>query len=307
VDLEALDRVAAGQHGLVTSAQAIELLGRSRTYRWGREGRLVAVQPGVWRLLGSPSSWHQDLLAAQLSSGGLASHRAATELWGMLRPTGHVDVAVSWKRQPRLRPPAVVHRSVDLDPDDGVVRGGHRVTDPVRTIVDLGLVVPPELVADALSNALSKRLLLLEHVQRLRAELSKCGRTGVGIIGEILERRWPELNTEESVLEGRLLGILRDHELPMPTTQFEVWHGGRFVARIDLAYPDALVAVELDGFEHHSTPEAFQRDRARQNDLVALGWMVLRFTWQDVARRPLEVIDSIRSALRTRRPASVCA
>ena len=82
------------------------------------------------------------------------------------------------------------------------------------------------------------------------------------------------------------MDLVRQYELMAPAFQHEVWHGGRFIARIDCAYPDRKLAIEVDGFEHHSSPEAFQRDRTRQNRLVALGWTVLRFTWHDVVHRP---------------------
>ena len=48
--------------------------------------------------------------------------------------------------------------------------------------------------------------------------------------------------------------------------------------RIDLSYPEAMVAIEVDGWEWHHTRTAFDGDRARANDLVAAGWTVLRFT-----------------------------
>ena len=84
--------------------------------------------------------------------------------------------------------------------------------------------------------------------------------------------------------------------------QHEVRHGGRFVARADFAYPDRGLVVEVDGFESHASPRALQSDLHRQNELVALGWTVLRFTWADVVRRPERVASAVRRVLGT--PAS---
>ncbi len=53
----------------------------------------------------------------------------------------------------------------------------------------------------------------------------------------------------------------------------------------------------MDGYAYHSSPEAFQRDRDRQNQLDALGWTVLRFTWHDVVHRPAAVAATIRDAI----------
>ena len=112
---------------------------------------------------------------------------------------------------------------------------------------------------------------------------------------------------EESELEKRFTALARRHGLPPLELQHEVWAAGRFVARIDAAYPELKLAIEVDGFEHHSTPDAFQRDRTRQNRLVALGWTVLRFTWADVVkRRPRrEMIERAIERLTAASPTSV--
>lgn len=295
--IEQIDRIAKGQHGLVTSSQAVAALGPSRTKRWAASGRLVSVQPRVWRVAGAPATWHQDLLAAQLSSAGLVGCRSAGALLQLTSATDLVEVSVRQRQQPRLRPPAVVHRSVDLDPRDYVEVDGLRVTTACRTIVDLGLVLREAQVADAVSTGLARRILSVEDLRAIRARLSRCGRNGVGVLGRVLDDRFPLLAAEESVLEGRLLTLLRRSGLPAPSVQFEVRHAGRFVARVDAAYPDQRVAIELDGYEHHTSSKAFQRDRARQNELVSLGWTVLRFTWHDVVNRPQTVVAAIARVL----------
>ena len=96
--------------------------------------------------------------------------------------------------------------------------------------------------------------------------------------------------------------VARRRRLPALALQHEVWDAGRFVGEVDAAYPELKLAIEVDGFEHHSTPEAFQRDRTRQNGLVALGWTVLRFTWHDVVQRPAHVAQLIRPGDRARSP-----
>ena len=98
--------------------------------------------------------------------------------------------------------------------------------------------------------------------------------------------------------------LLREHGLPLYSLetftplrrfdvigfslQYEVWEMGRCVGRVDGAVPKLKLAIEMDGYEHHTDPDTFQRDRSRQNELVALGWTVLRFTWHDVVNRPAE-------------------
>ncbi|HEY2503000.1 MAG TPA: DUF559 domain-containing protein, partial [Mycobacterium sp.] len=64
---------------------------------------------------------------------------------------------------------------------------------------------------------------------------------------------------------------------------------------IDVAFPGARVAVEVDGWAWHVDVERFNADRRRQNRLVAAWWTVLRYTWHDLTQRPAEVIAEIRA------------
>ena len=72
---------------------------------------------------------------------------------------------------------------------------------------------------------------------------------------------------------------------------------GRNGGGFDLAWPEVRLAVEVDGWETHGSREAFQDDRERDALMVAMGWRVLRFTWDDVVKRPGYVLDVIGRAL----------
>ena len=81
----------------------------------------------------------------------------------------------------------------------------------------------------------------------------------------------------------------------MPTPQYEIRVNGS-VARVDFAYPDVKLAIELDGAAYHSSLNARHRDRTRENRIVALGWRVLRFTWNDVCEHPDDVLRCVQGA-----------
>jgi very-short-patch-repair endonuclease len=293
----ALDERARAQHGLVTSEEAVGALGPYRRRRWVSEGRLVLVQPGVYRLPGTPETWHQALKAVELSTRGIVSHRSAAELWGLLLPGGYVEASIHPDARPRVRPPAVTHRIRDLRPDLAVEREGMRLTDPVRTVVDLGLVVHPSLVSAALRRGISKKLVSLAQARHIRERLGRQGRNGTGILGDVIDIHVLAGEKAESELEERFLQLRTRYDLRELTLQYEVWEMGRCVARVDAAVPKLKLAIEVDGYEHHSTPEAFQRDRERQNELVGMGWTVLRFTWSDIVHHPERVAQQIREAI----------
>lgn len=293
----AVDELTRQQHGLITTTQAIEALGPSRKARWVRERRLISVQPGVFRMAGAPETWHQNLMAAALAVQGTVSHRSAAELWGLIQPAGYVEVSVPAGTNRTVRPPAVIHRIADLRQGLAVERAGLPVTDAVRTVVDLGLVMPRWLVHRAIAKGISTKALTVSEARTLRDALGRPGRNGTGIVRAILDGDLLVLGKEESELEKRFTALSRRFGLPMFTLQHEVWGSGRFAGRIDAAIPELKLAIEVDGFEHHSTPGAFQHDRTRQNDLVALGWTVLRFTWHDVVHQPAKVARTIEKTI----------
>ena len=71
---------------------------------------------------------------------------------------------------------------------------------------------------------------------------------------------------------------------------------------IDLAYPDACIAIEVDSYSWHMDNTSFERDRERDAELGVLGWKVLRFTWAQIRYRSQWVIDMIHQHLQLADP-----
>jgi len=88
--------------------------------------------------------------------------------------------------------------------------------------------------------------------------------------------------------------------LPTPIPQYEiVARDGSFVGRVDFAFPEARLAIEVDGYAFHSSRKDWERDRVRQNELVALGWFVLRTTKRQMTERPQDFIALVWRRLAT--------
>lgn len=135
---------------------------------------------------------------------------------------------------------------------------------------------------------------------RSRDQLEAEAVTHAALRGVRRARRALELSDPraESPPESRLRVILVLGGLS-PVPQLEVRDdAGRFLARVDLALPGHRLALEYDGREVHTRPDAFVRDRQRHNALVAAGWTVLRFTAGDL-RQPDRVLTVVRAALLT--------
>lgn len=168
-----------------------------------------------------------------------------------------------------------------------------RCLRPVRATADLLRRLPlaeAVVVADATQR---ERVVTLDA---LRAELA----VHAGLRGVRQAYRALELSDgrAESPPESRLrLRMILAGLSPVP--QFEVRDAaGRFLARVDLAFPQARVAIEYDGREVHERSDVFVRDRQRQNALLAAGWLVLRYTADDLRLRPVAVMAEVAQALR---------
>jgi len=178
------------------------------------------------------------------------------------------------------------HRSADLCPADVRPIAGIPATNVTRTVIDLGAVCDADTVERALECGIRRGLTAAAYVGRRIDALARGGRPGIAVARLVLARRQPVVLGSD--LEVRFLQLVRREKLVEPAAQHRI---GPY--RVDFAYPDRRVFVELDGAETHGGAVALQRDLARQNWLVAQGWTPLRFTWSDVVRRPATVVTSL--------------
>jgi very-short-patch-repair endonuclease len=210
-----------------------------------------------------------------------------------------VEITVPVGRLPRLEG-VVVHRSVDIDRAWRGRRRGITVTSPMRALVDLGAIAP-ELVEDALDEALIARYCTIEAVHRELHRVAQHGRNGAGVLREILVRRALEDGLPDSRLEPVMARLCRRYGLAKPRFQYDVHDAaGRFIGRVDFAYPDLKVAIEIDGWSSRATPERFDHDLWRQNRLTLAGWTFLRFTKRRIIGEPAQVAAAIRDHLRAK-------
>ena len=283
------------QHGVVSRRQLLDAGFSTEEIRLLRNtGRLEPLHPQAYAVAGAPRIWEQMVIAALLAAGegSYASHRSAARLWGLLDQD---DIDVTTHRHPRIFGVHVHRRTGERAV---TTRSGIRVSSPSETLVDLGAVTSFETVERCVDLAISKRLASRRSLLAAYWAVAARGRSGAGVLRKVLERRDDSDDVAESILEARMLRLLRRAGLPTPVCQFIVRDGRRFVARVDFAYPAARLIIEVDGFDAHATAAQLRRDLERQNQLVALGYTVLRFTWRDIADAPDRVIATIAGFLR---------
>lgn len=291
-------RLAAGQHGLVTVAQLIELgFSHVAIRRRVASGRWLKVDRGVIRIGGSPVTWESQVLAAVLAAGdgAVASHRSVAALWnldGCRRGQPEVTVPRGhWYRRSGIR----VHESTDLDRVRPVRRSGIPTTPIERTLLDLGAAVRHESVQLSLDHARRRNLTDWDRLLACLVAHSRQGRRGVGALRSILDDHYEEIATTDSGFERLVYVRLVEAGLPKAVLQHEVTFDGQSY-RLDLAYPDVKLGIELDG-SVHLRRDIWERDHARQNALMLAGWTILRFTWNDYRRHQSRMIREVRAAL----------
>jgi hypothetical protein len=295
--MEALVAIAAEQHALFTSEQwrMAGLSRRQLRYRLA-SGVVREIHPGVYALGGAPETFEQKVLAACLSVDGVASHRCAAHLWGFRKfETECVEVLVRKDHTPS-REGVAVRRTGRLDEADIGTCRGIPTTGRARTLLDL-CDVAPTLAEGALNGVLHRRRL---GVRQLQAVL---GRVGPQHPGSVLYR---ELVTPfsqgqrptESELEDDFLDlVIRRFGLPMPVRQHPVGKG-----RIDFAYPELMLGVEMQSVRAHAAREDVDRNASKANQL--LEWWILQFVWDDVHRWPEDTAELLDRTIARRRRAA---
>jgi very-short-patch-repair endonuclease len=95
--------------------------------------------------------------------------------------------------------------------------------------------------------------------------------------------------------------LIDSASLPPPDHQFpvELPFG---IVHIDLAYPDAMLALEVDSYSWHLDRQSFEKDRERDIELQSLGWTVFRLTWAMIRYEPDRIVDLIRRHLLKNQP-----
>lgn len=297
-----LARQARLQHGLFTRSQADRFgISRHVLRHFVESGWCAKVARGLYRVDAAPRTKEQAALAAVLVHAAVAavSHRAAGRLWGTpgygnARP--EVTVEQARNRRSAL---GIVHGSLLLPDRHVTVRQSIPVTTIARTIFDLAGVQPEDRVARALDDALRRKLCTLRQINQVFFALAGQGRRGTVTMRTLLEARGEGYVPPASELERIGRAVFAEGGLPVP--EFEVSLGdGDLIGRVDCYWRHARLVVELDGRRYHDGLSARDSDRTRDNRLMAAGWRVLRFTWDDLVDRPAETLKIIRTALASR-------
>lgn len=277
-----LGRRLAANHGVVAASQGPEL--RSSLRSMVRRGELVRAYPGVYLQAGRAADPATRVTAAAQWAGG----RAVV--------TGHAAAALSY--WPETRPSAV-----DLVLPDHVrsSRGDARVwrgSIPADHVMSAGqlLLTRPAWNAvwlarwddgEAIERALRAGAMDVDQMARALADMK-------GLVGHDTRRTVVRnsRNAPWSAAERHLHRILRTAEIGGWQGNWRVRVAGTTWI-LDVAMPGIKFAIEVNGYEFHSSRQSFIRDHEKLAALQEAGWTVLWVTWA-MLQDPVTLVRRIR-------------
>ncbi len=287
-------KIGAKQHGVI-SVDQLRRCGISEDAIRSRvgAGRLHRVFRGAYAVGHPAPSLEGRLLAAVLAVGrgphldrrtilgywgAAVSHRGAAFLWGLLPAAGGpCDVIVAGYGGRARRDGIRVHRSDSLAPAEVTLRRRIPITNPTRTIADL-------------REAISRGRLGAIKPWELRKAIRQANVLDLPIKEEDRKDR------TRSDLERDFLRLCRLHRLPRPEINVPI---GPYL--VDFLWKEEWLVVETDSYRYHRGEVAFQDDRARDLDLMRLGYGVVRLSEVQIDETPKDVAGVIGAELRKRR------
>ena len=293
MDRERLTRLASRQFGLFTRAQA-RACGYS-AYQIQRRLRIGDWQVVLGSTLAAAGLRVTPAVldrAAQMSvPGSTLAGPAALRTWKIIVPDERPHLYVG--RHGGSRIPGVRLLYETPDPHDVFLYQGLPATKLAASVVDCLRLLPESAAMSLVDRALQRGWLSLDELI-LRAG-ARVGRPGAPRLVRLVRLTNCGARAES---ERVLLSLLRRGGVTGGQANIEIRYSRGVIGVADVAFKAARLVVELDGWAFHTTPERFQRDRERQNRLVAAGWTVLRFTWRDLIERPDYVMASVRRMVR---------
>jgi hypothetical protein len=187
------------------------------------------------------------------------------------------------------------HRPKVYAPEDRFVFDDIPCTTVARTLVNLGAVLRLHQLERAVEQAELLEVLDIKAVADVLARIARP--RGVRNLRRCLGAERLGAALTQSGIERRFLRLCLDAGLARPVLQHPIelapgrWH------KVDFAWPDRRLAVEIDGGAVHTTRTAARRDRRLDREIRDAGWRVERFMEDDVVDTPEVVLVAVRGLL----------
>ena len=256
-------------------------VGRRRLQRAVLDGQVVRLEQGLYCL---PGLERADVTAALRASGVLSCASAAVH-HGLDVFGAHGLHVTTRSTPPPSRGSTVFHRRrVECDA---------RATTLCQTLIDCCRCLPLAQAVSVLDSAVRQGRSDVEELDGLVPQRGPWARR----LREAVKLVDPQ---SQSVLESAARVLFVSAGIGPIVSQVAIDR----VGWVDLVVAGWLV-IEVDGYAVHR--ERFREDRRRDAELVRQGFVVLRFTYEDLERRPQWVLSVVRETLALGRPGHLSA
>ena len=292
--------IAQRQYGLVTRAQcAAAGYSPDACDRRLRTGQWERVHAGVYRLPGTAVTWTQRVKAATLAvPHSMAYGLTAGRLLGLPVETENVELGVEGHQRP---PEGVtLHRVGPVPWTDRDRWLEIPTTSVTRTLFDLSRAVSRDEAAAALDAALARRLVTLPYIVARFGAVGSRGRSGGGVMGELLAARAGQTRFADSEPQRVLWALIQSRRLTGWVQEHRIVLGDGRVVYVDAACPEVSFGIELDSFRWHSQMSDWASDHERTSAVIAHGWSLMPVTAHRLSTDPEGVGDLIEQGLRER-------
>lgn len=287
--------------GAFTFAQALGLgFTRSMIGRRLASGAWQRLHSGVYGVAGCPSSRLTSLWAAILAAGdgAVITHETAALLHGAerLRPEP-LTLTRPHGSHHRIEG-VIVHQIDDLVDAHRTRWKGLPISTPARSVVELGATSSVEVVGLVADDLVRLRRTTYGRIAAVLGHVARPGKPGIEIVMAMLDERSDGYVPAQSELEGALFCTLDAGGLPRPVRQLPLPGRGPRPGIADGGYLDAQIVLEADGRRWHARVDAARRDRERDAQVVAAGWVPLRFVYEQIVGDPAgvcAVVEETRS------------
>jgi very-short-patch-repair endonuclease len=157
-----------------------------------------------------------------------------------------------------------------------------------QALLDFSSAAPVGSVARALAEADYRGLLDQKEVR----DISGCGRPGSATLKQAMRQHSPKLARTKSHLERAFHALCRRGRIPPYEVNYRLCG-----ITVDAFWPDLGVVVELDGVQGHASPAQMRRDHHRDLVLRAAGYVVVRYSYDQVIQEAGAVLADLRRVL----------
>ena len=194
--------------------------------------------------------------------------------------------------------PDVRIKTHDLSGDSVLTVGGIPTVSRDLAGISAAATYSPDWALSVLDGAAWKRPEALERLAAIADDWPRL--RGIGVVRSMLPLVRSGAQTPlESISRLRLVKA----GLPEPMLQYPLYDREGLVGYADMGWPELGVIGECDGLMKYQSGEVLIQEKRREDRIRALGFIVVRWTWDDIIRHPQEVAAQIwrASRLATRR------